>query len=85
MDMMGLVITLAVLALVLLGVMLLGRLIGAQERKSREAEAAARAEKAVLVGQENRGELLAAIASVLAEEMGTSVSAIRILEMKRIA
>ena len=76
-------LTLVALAVVLLAVMLLGKAIGGQERKAREA--AAVAEKPVLVAQENRSELLAAISAVLAEEMGTSISALRIVSLKRIS
>ena len=84
-NLMDVIVAVAVFAVLLVLVMLMGKAIGRQEGKARAAEAAAAAEKAVPVARENKGELLAAISAAIAEEMGTSVSAIRILALKRVA
>lgn len=76
---------LLILAAVLLAILLLGRVLGAQERRTLEAEQAQTTQAPVLLGQEERGALLAAVSAALAEEMGTSVSALRIVEWKRLS
>lgn len=76
---------LLILAAVLLAILLLGRVLGAQERRTLEAERAQAAQPPVLLGQEERGALLAAVSAALAEEMGTGVSALRIVEWKRLS
>lgn len=79
-----LLLALAALAVALLCIWLLGRLLGAQERRTLAAAAPVEAPP-VLVGQEDRGAVLAAISAAIAEEMGTGVSAIRIVEWKRLS
>lgn len=79
-----LLLALAALAVALLCIWLLGRLLGAQERRTLAAAAPAETPP-VLLGQEDRGAVLAAISAAIAEEMGTGVSAIRIVEWKRLS
>lgn len=80
-----LLLALAALAVALLCIWLLGRLLGAQERRTLAAAAAPAETPPVLLGQEDRGAVLAAVSAAIAEEMGTGVSAIRIVAWKRLS
>lgn len=58
------------------------RLVTGKEKKEPEAVSPAAAPAAPQIP--NRGELVAAIAAVAAEELGTDISAIRIVSLKKI-
>ena len=68
--------------------MIMGKVVGLLEGKKKEtalpslSSADVKAEQANVIP--NRGELVAAISCCLAEELGTDVSAIRILSLKKL-
>lgn len=66
----------------LLGAVL--RLIGSKDKKEAPAAKAIASAPVANAPIENRQELIAAISCVIAEELGTSVSAIRIKSIKKI-
>lgn len=61
---------------------IIGAICCAAEKKGQAAETAPVAEAPVMI--ENRQEIIAAVSAVLAEEMGTDVSAIRIHSFRKI-
>ncbi|MGM9661717.1 MAG: OadG family protein [Oscillospiraceae bacterium] len=75
---MGMGVTFVGLTALIFLIQLMGKLLGPGKKAAEPAPAAA-------VEAEDRGALIAAISAVLAEEMGTDVSGLRILELKRVS
>ena len=60
---------------------IMGRILG---REAAPAVAAAPAAPAVAAAEPNRQELVAAVSAAIAEELGTDITGIRILSMKKV-
>ncbi len=76
---MGMGVTFVGLICLIFLVMLMGKLAGGQKAAPAPAPVPAPAQPAA-----NRQEIIAAVAAAIAEELGTEVSAIRIVSFKRI-
>lgn len=76
---MGMGVTFVGLTALIFLIQLMGKLLGPGKKAADPAPAAAAEESA------DRGALIAAISAVLAEEMGTDVSGLRILELRRVS